>query len=75
MQNRVTVGTLIDFLIKHGDDIDRDYELVLSSDSGVDQSLEGRIVIEDIFVNHNNKTFGIYANIREEKEDELDDNR
>lgn len=66
--NKLIVKDLIEIL----KDIDENYEIRLTSDTGVDQCAEGMVVVEDIFVNNYTKTLDIYVNVRMENEDGFD---
>lgn len=70
MQNKkeeITVQDLVNLLLSNG--VQGDWPIRLTSDTGVDQSPEGEVVIEDIMVNHYNKTLDVYVNVRLEDED------
>ena len=66
--NKLIVKDLIELL----KGVDENYEIRLTSDTGVDQCAEGMVVVEDIFVNNYTKTLDIYANVRMEDEDGFD---
>lgn len=68
MQNKLIVKDLIELL----KGVDENYEIRITSDTGVDQCAEGMVVVENIFVNDCMKTLDIYANVRIEDEDGFD---
>lgn len=71
-KEEITVQDLVNLLLSNG--VQGDWPIRLTSDTGVDQSPEGEVVIEDIMVNHYNKTLDVYVNVRMEDEDGLDCN-